>query len=1693
MYTDKNTRMMMVSNQSINQPSPAAQALAERGLLCQEQKDYGKAVDWYRRALEVYFQWPEVHYNLGFVLEKLGYIEEAIASYRQGIIHKPNYTNAYYNLGLILQKQGREMEAIAAYQNAIYLEPETPMAYSNLGGILVGRGEYKTALEILGTALKKWPQTASIHNNLGRSLLGKQDWDRAIAAFLKAVQLQPDSAIIQHNLGKALQQQGSHIAALDCFQKVLILAPEFPGIHSDLAWSLMELADFPEAIAHLKQAIKGQEFLLTAYITESEKQAVDGSLGEAQKACAQLLQALNQNDISVSVITLAQTYFHLGQALAEYQNFGSAEQYYQKTLKLQPDFTAAHLAWGDILREQGRLKEAQKHYNQSLELLTAEPETSPPLSQPIPSIPELPAADPDLPACQGLDCYPCLQPIIENFAPQQLGSHQYKLKPPAPLPLCNPTGKVTILPQGRAIVDPRRNWWKVCNATAIINAEGEMLPQFSRFYPTPLPGCRNHDPRRHPILAKDGLTEAEAIAGTVAVVSGISGNVYFHWMVDVLPRLEILRQAGYNWQDIDRIVVNSIRHPFQRETLQRLGIPEAKIVESDIHPHIQADQLLVPDFAGPVGYPPPWVLAWHRRTWLQEDTLGVNLNSEGFLELSDTQKSKLGQKTPKLIYISRHSAKYRRLLNEEAIAALLQQRGFITISPETLSVAEQAQVFSQAEVIVASHGSGLTNLIFCQPETTIIELMSPHYIRPYFWGLSRQLGLHHYYITGEALDCYPLRQLMYPTALTEDIWINPQTLLQLLDSVLTTDTASLPTPSQKHDLTQPSMSKVPMINFPNLSETALAAGFQKQAEFHLQSGDIHATMAACEQALNHDPNSAVTCQLLGKVWQQRGDEYWSQYWYQRAQTLGYRESVVERKDPPQPQPESESQEKPEIPQTIAEPLSDMVAQVEANLQEKQFQQALSLCQQVLALDPEAANIYALLGKALLGMKRLPEAVAAFEKAVQLNPEDATIHTNLGSLAARMQRWEQAVKCYERAIALQPDLVAAHRNLGKVWHKLGKPQQAVSCRYQALILQPEEGEVSEFLAVGNSLLQSGRLQEAEVCYRQVVRRSPHDSQAYHNLGEVLSAQGLWSEAEAAYRRAVELQPDSFESRNSLGQALVAQEKWDDAIACYGRALKQNPRLLMALENLSKALRHSNKSLPPSQARVLSLIARGQIPEELPPPGGGAFAPPDVDVALERATELYQQKCYQACVQQCQQVVQWRPREARAYGIWGMALVGLGEYGKALRCYRKAIALEPKNGLWHQELGELCLQQRRYPEAIVSLQEAVKLKPHPRIYRSLASAWGSLGKEAEALDCLFEAIQAKPELASLGECLNLAQGLWRRGQKTQAIACYQVAVTTHPHSAKAHQQLAEALYDLGRQGEAMTYYRLCFELAERREPTPPRPIQPQRPWWELFPGFSWLGGHRRRVAPTPIGEDYKSQLPTSHHQILPSPPMAVLPPVQSVSSPVVDSQKPPQRRVEEPVTRQNHIPIGGVASAPPPGQPAWEEAIAAAGAENWQGCVDICRHLLDREPERLEVLQLLAQALEALEQWSDAAGVYQKAVALAPDDGEMWVHLGDVSVVMQAWSEAIVAYQRAVALVPDWVSVWEVLGDLELERENWSEAAGIYGRVLELNPGNWEVYQKLGDALQGWGRVDEAIEAFKKSKEYAYQETENNDNG
>jgi len=127
---------------------------------------------------------------------------------------------------------------------------------------------------------------------------------------------------------------------------------------------------------------------------------------------------------------------------------------------------------------------------------------------------------------------------------------------------------------------------------------------------------------------------------------------------------------------------------------------------------------------------------------------------------------------PQRIYISRVGAKYRQVLNEKEVIDFLQPFDFQVVLLEKMSVKEQAALFAAAKIIVAPHGAGLTNLVFCTEGTKIVEFFSPRYLRTDYWMVSQELGLEHYYLTSEDFPCYPIRQLMYTTPLTEDITID---------------------------------------------------------------------------------------------------------------------------------------------------------------------------------------------------------------------------------------------------------------------------------------------------------------------------------------------------------------------------------------------------------------------------------------------------------------------------------------------------------------------------------------------------------------------------------------------------------------------------------------------------------------------------------------------------------------------------------------------------------------------------------------------------------------------------------------------------------------------------------------------------------------------------------------------------------
>ena len=237
--------------------------------------------------------------------------------------------------------------------------------------------------------------------------------------------------------------------------------------------------------------------------------------------------------------------------------------------------------------------------------------------------------------------------------------------------------------------------------------------------------------------------------------------------------------------------------------------------------------------------------------------------------------------------------------------------------------------------------------------------------------------------------------------------------------------------------------------------------------------------------------------------------------------------------------------------TISEALAIAIRHHQAG----RLQAAEHIYRQILAVEPNHADAWHLLGviNAQAGNHQL--AVEYFYRALSVKPDFAMANNNLGNSLKEQGKLDEAIACYRRALELKPGLDLARNNLGNALKEQGKSDEAVACYRRALELNPNLAEAH--CNLGNALNDQGNLGEAIACYRRALQLNPDFALAHGNLGNVLKTQEKLDEAVACYRRALDLDPDYAPAHNNLGIALDGQGKVDEALACYCGALKLKP--------------------------------------------------------------------------------------------------------------------------------------------------------------------------------------------------------------------------------------------------------------------------------------------------------------------------------------------------------------------------------------------------------------------------------------------------------------------------------------------------------------------------------------------------------
>lgn len=202
-----------------------------------------------------------------------------------------------------------------------------------------------------------------------------------------------------------------------------------------------------------------------------------------------------------------------------------------------------------------------------------------------------------------------------------------------------------------------------------------------------------------------------------------------HWLTAHMPKLLWLRQRNR----LEHVMLPAERTPPMDASMRLAGLEPEGFASFGTDRPLQVDELTI---------------------------LGTDRFRPELLQLlPPAYRVGTGEVASRRVFISRAHAVRRRLVNEDDVWARLGPAGFERVCMEDLHFEAQVELMRRTAVLVAPHGAGLTNMIFCPPRTHVIEIADLAFPNPNFYALAAALRHRYWLVAAEALgDCHPLEK-----------------------------------------------------------------------------------------------------------------------------------------------------------------------------------------------------------------------------------------------------------------------------------------------------------------------------------------------------------------------------------------------------------------------------------------------------------------------------------------------------------------------------------------------------------------------------------------------------------------------------------------------------------------------------------------------------------------------------------------------------------------------------------------------------------------------------------------------------------------------------------------------------------------------------------------------------------------------
>jgi tetratricopeptide (TPR) repeat protein len=636
------------------------------------------------------------------------------------------------------------------------------------------------------------------------------------------------------------------------------------------------------------------------------------------------------------------------------------------------------------------------------------------------------------------------------------------------------------------------------------------------------------------------------------------------------------------------------------------------------------------------------------------------------------------------------------------------------------------------------------------------------------------------------------------------------------------------------------------------------------------------------------------------------------------------------------------------------------------------------------------------GRQYLEAGNLDKASVEFRNALQIEPRsDEVLYLN-GRVAERRGNVREAVEYYQAALDANPKDAAARAGLAKVFVLGGAAQRALEVISPGLLENPDDPDLLAARAAALHELNDDF--EARQDAERAVKLSPGNENAISVLAALALRAGDTDRAITLVRDAVTKAPDSLDLRRILASVYFTAGQQESAEEQMRQIIRLDPNEMTPRLQLANHFVRAHQLDPAQQILV-------QAVKDLPAKGGAKLALVDF---------LNIQRSHTEAQKTLQDFIAHDPDNNELRLALGTLQQSDADTQSAIATYQDLIRRDGVRGAGLAARDRLAALELSagHEEAAKKLIAAV-LDASPRDNDALimrADMELAQGDPSNAIVDLRVVIHDQPRSVILEQ--TLARAYIAKGQPALAEETLRGAVDAIPENASLKIDLAQVLIQTDRASQAVA----LVEAAVQHTPDDPHLGE------TLVRAYM---ANRDLAAARKAAEDLKTLRPdeaTGYH-------LAGL--IAHDQDRQEDSEKNLERAYEL--------------------QPASFDIIASLTRFSLErgrnaAAVERLQHVLSRDPDNVQVLDLLGGTYLEMKDLAHAQEVLTHAIAVAPGAWTAYRDLAQVKLAGNDPSGAIETYRTALKLAPREPRVVTELASLYEKLGRVDEAIALYAPLL-----------------------------------------------